>query len=256
MMKGLAVSLGLAGRNLLLVRRVPSVFIPSLIMPLFILIATSGAFHGIGALPQFAGASYLAFTIPMAATMGAGFAGINSGMTVARDLEGGFFDRLQSSPAPRVALIIGPMLAALVRSIFTTTIVFIAGMIGGVWLPGLLPLLLIYGFALLFGASASCWAIGVALRARTIQAAPIMQLVVFLSVFMSVAYVPLSALHGWLGNVATFNPVTYILTASRSAELTGSIIWSETWPGLVAGFGLLILLGIFALAPLRHLENR
>ena len=73
---------------------------------------------------------------------------------------------------------------------------------------------------------------------------------------MSVAYVPASALHGWLGNVAGLNPVTYILTASRSAELTGSIIWSETWPGLVAGFALLILLGVFALAPLRHLENR
>lgn len=255
-MKTLAVSMGLAGRNLLLVRRVPSVFIPSLVMPLFILIATAGAFHGIGALPQFAGASYLAFTIPMAATMGAGFAGINSGMTLARDLEGGFFDRLQSSPAPRVALIMGPLFAALVRSVFTTTIVFIAGMVGGVWLPGLASTLLIYAFCMIFAAATSCWAIGVALRARTVQAAPIMQLVVFLSVFMSVAYVPIDALHGWLGHVARWNPVTYLLTASRSAELTGTIIWSETWPGLVAGAGLLVVLGIWALLPLTRLEDR
>lgn len=252
----IAVSFGLAGRNLLLVRRVPSVFIPSLVMPLFILIATAGAFHGIGALPQFAGNSYLAFTIPMAATMGAGFAGINSGMTLARDLEGGFFDRLQSSPAPRVALILGPMLAAQARSLVTTTVVFIAGMIGGVGLPGLWPTLLIYGFALLFGAAASFWAIGVALRARTIQAAPIMQLAVFLSVFMSVAYVPQSAMHGWLAVVAKYNPVTYILNASRSAELTGTVTWANTWPGLLAALGLLIVLGAFALVPLRHLENR
>lgn len=256
MITGLKVSLGLAGRNLLLVRRVPSVFIPSLVMPLFILIATSGAFHGIGELPQFAGASYLAFTIPMAATMGAGFAGINSGMTLARDLEGGFFDRLQTSPAPRVSLIMGPLIAALARSLVTTSVVLIAGMIGGVWLPGFLPTLVIYGFALLFAAITSCWAIGVALRARTIQAAPIMQLVVFLSVFMSVAYVPVDALHGWLGHVAKWNPVTYILTASRSAELTQSIIWSETWPGLVAGFGLLLVLLGWALIPLKHLQNR
>ncbi len=256
MMKALAVSFGLAGRNLLLVRRVPSVFIPSLVMPLFILIATAGAFHGIGALPQFAGASYLAFTIPMAATMGAGFAGINSGMTLARDLEGGFFDRLQASPAPRMALIAGPMFAALVRSVFTTTVVLIAGMIGGVWLPGLWATLIIYAFALLFGAAASCWAIGVALRTRTIQATPIMQLVVFLSVFMSVAYVPVDALHGWLGHVATYNPVTYILTASRSAQLTGSVIWSETWPGVVAGGALLLALTVWALVPLKHLARR
>ena len=255
-MRVLSVSLGLAGRNLLLVRRVPSVFIPSLVMPLFILIATAGAFHGIGALPQFAGESYLAFTIPMAIVMGAGFAGINSGMTLARDLEGGFFDRLQSSPAPRVALVLGPMLAAQARSVLTTVVVFLAGMVGGVMLPGAASALVIFAFALMFAAATSFWAIGVALRARTVQAAPIMQLVVFLSVFLSVAYVPLSALTGWLGAIARYNPVTYILDAARSAELTGTVIWSETWPGLLAAAGLMIVVGAFALLPLRHLENR
>jgi ABC-type multidrug transport system permease subunit len=116
--------------------------------------------------------------------------------------------------------------------------------------------LVIYGFCLLFAAATSCWAIGVALRARTVQAAPIMQLVVFLSVFMSVAYVPVDALHGWLGQVAHYNPVTYILTASRSAELTGTIIWSQTWPGLVASAGLLLVLGAWALLPLTRLNDR
>jgi len=252
----IAVSLGLAGRNLLLVRRVPSVFIPSLVMPLFILIATAGAFHGIGALPQFAGESYLAFTIPMAAVMGAGFAGINSGMTLARDLEGGFFDRLQSSPAPRLALVLGPMLAAQARSLVTTVVVLLAGMVGGVMPPGIAPTLVIFAFALLFAAAASFWAIGVALRTRTIQAAPIMQLAVFLSVFMSVAYVPQDALTGWLATIARYNPVTYILDAARSAELTGTVVWAETWPGLVAAGALVILLGAFAIVPLRGLGTR
>ena len=255
-MRVISVSLGLAGRNLLLVRRVPSVFIPSLVMPLFILIATAGAFHGIGALPQFAGESYLAFTIPMAAVMGAGFAGINSGMTLARDLEGGFFDRLQSSPAPRLALVLGPMLAAQARSLVTTMVVLIAGMVGGVMPPGIAPTLVIFAFALLFAAAASFWAIGVALRTRRIQAAPIMQLAVFLSVFMSVAYVPQDALTGWLATIARYNPVTYILDAARSAELTGTVIWSETWPGLIAAGALVVLLGAFALIPLRGLGSR
>lgn len=255
-MRVISVSLGLAGRNLLLVRRVPSVFIPSLVMPLFILIATAGAFHGIGALPQFAGESYLAFTIPMAAVMGAGFAGINSGMTLARDLEGGFFDRLQSSPAPRLALVLGPMLAAQARSLVTTVVVLLAGMVGGVMPPGIAPTLVIFAFALLFAAAASFWAIGVALRTRTIQAAPIMQLAVFLSVFMSVAYVPQDALTGWLATIARYNPVTYILDAARSAELTGTVIWSETWPGMVAAAALVILLGAFAMVPLRGLGSR
>lgn len=254
-MSGFATSLGLAGRNLLLVRRVPSVFIPSLVMPLFILIATAGAFHGIGALPDFEGASYLAFTLPMAATMGAGFAGVNSGMTLARDLEGGFFDRLQASPAPRLALISGPLLAAVARSLFTTTVVYVAAVIGGVSLPGIVDTIVVYALAAAFGATASMWAMGVALRARSVQATPLMQVVVFMSVFTSVAYTPRSALHGWLSRVADYNPVTYVLEASRGAQLVGAD-WQQLGRAAIALGALALVTGMFALRGLARLGHR
>ncbi len=253
-MGSLRISLGLAGRNLLLVRRVPSVFIPSLVMPLFILVATSGAFRGIGALPDFAGASYLAFTVPMAATMGAGFAGVNSGMTLARDLEGGFFDRLQASPASRIALLAGPLLAAVARSLFTTTVVYIAAMLGGVRFPGPLDTLVVYALAAAFASVASLWAIGIALRTKSVQASPLMQVVVFMSVFMSVAYTPRSALRGWLSHVADWNPVTFILEGSRNAQLAG-ITWDRLGPALLAVGILIALTGTFALRGLRRLDR-
>ncbi len=254
-MYALSVSRGLAWRSLILVRRMPSVFLPSLIMPLFILVATAGAFRGISQLPAFEGASYLAFTIPLATVMGAGFAGINAGMTLARDIEGGFVDRLVASPAPRVTLILGPLLAAGARSLFTTTVVLAAGLIGGVGLPGVPETLAIYLLAIGFSAATACWAMGVAFRARTIQAAPIMQVVVFLAVFTSVAYAPREALTGWLHHVANLNPVTYLLEASRAAEL-GTLGWSELWPGIVAVLGLVAGLGAWALAGLATLGKR
>jgi ABC-2 type transport system permease protein len=254
-MAGFATSVGLAGRNLLLVRRVPSVFIPSLVMPLFILIATSGAFRGISALPDFRGADYLAFTLPMAATMGAGFAGVNSGMTLARDLEGGFFDRLQASPAPRLALIAGPLLAAVARSLFTTTVVYVAAIIGGVSLPGPIDTVVVYALAAAFGAVASMWAMGVALRTRSVQASPLMQVVVFMSVFTSVAYTPRSALHGWLSQVADVNPVTYILEASRGAQLYG-VDWGQLGDAVIALAALATVTGTFALRGLARLGHR
>lgn len=254
-MYALSVSRGLAWRSLILVRRMPSVFLPSLIMPLFILVATAGAFRGISQLPAFAGASYLAFTIPLATVMGAGFAGINAGMTLARDIEGGFVDRLVASPAPRVTLILGPLMAAGARSLFTTTVVLAAGLIGGVGLPGVLETLAIYLLAIGFSAATACWAMGVAFRARTIQAAPLMQVVVFLSVFTSVAYAPREVLTGWLHHVANLNPVTYLLEASRAAEL-GTLGWSELWPGIVAVLGLVGALGAWALAGLATLGKR
>lgn len=249
-MNGLRASAGIGLRHLLLVRRIPSVFIPSLVMPLFILVATAGAFRGISALPDFQGVSYLAFTLPMAATMGGGFAGVNSGLTLARDLDGGFFDRLQACPIPRVALVAGPLLAALARSLFTTTVVYLAATLGGVGFPGL-DTITVYVLAAAFAGLASLWAIGIALRARSVQAAPLMQVVVFMAVFTSVAYTPRSALHGWLARVADVNPVTYILEASRDAQLFGTS-WDKLGPALLAIGVLTVLVGAFALSGLRR----
>lgn len=254
-MQVLSVSRGLAWRSLILVRRMPSVFLPSLIMPLFILVATAGAFRGISLLPQFAGASYLAFTIPLATVMGAGFAGINAGMTLARDIEGGFVDRLVASPAPRITLVLGPLMAAAARSLFTTTVVLTAGLIGGVGLPGVLPTIVIYGLAIGFSAATACWAMGVAFRARTIQSAPLMQVMVFLSVFTSVAYAPREVLTGWLRHVANVNPVTYLIEASRAAEL-GTLGGGDLWPALLAVLGLVAGLGTWALLGLAGLGKR
>lgn len=251
----LLVSRGLAWRSLILVRRMPSVFLPALIMPLFILIATSGAFHGISLLPAFQGYSYLRFVIPLATIMGAGFAGINAGMTLARDIEGGFVDRLVASPAPRITLVLGPLMASAVRSVFTTTVVLLAGLIGGIPPPGIIGTVVIYLVAMGFCLATACWSMGVAFRARTIQAAPIMQVVIFLSVFTSVAYAPRSVLTGWLHHVADWNPVTYLLEASRAAELS-TLDWATLWPAVVAATGLLALLGTWAMTGLAGLGKR
>ena len=254
MKRELAVALGLAARLLLLVRRSPSLFVPSLVIPLFILVSTAGAFRGIENLPQLHGASYLAFTVPMAATLGAGFAGTTSGLAVARDLENGFFARLQASPAPRVSLAMAPFVAAMLRSLLTTTIVLMAGYIGGTGFAGVGPTAILYLLPLLFSGAAAFWATGVALRTRTIQSAPIMQIAVFLSVFLSVAYTPREAQTGWLAGVADYNPMTFVLEAARGAELTG-VRWDDLWPGLASLAGMLAVLGVWAFRGLGQLDR-
>jgi ABC-2 type transport system permease protein len=255
MTHGARVSFGLAWRSLILVRRMPAVFIPSLVMPLFILVATAGAFRGIAELPSLEGVDYTAFTIPLATVMGAGFAGANAGLTMARDIEGGFVDRLVASPAPRVTLIAGPLIAAAARSVITTTVVLAAGLIAGVGLPGVLGTLVVYLMALGFGGAAACWTMGVALRARTVQAAPLMQVVVFLSIFTSVAYAPREVLGGSLRTLADWNPVTRVLETSRAAEL-GPVTWDTVLPGLLSAAGLVVLLGTFTAFGLAALGDR
>jgi ABC-2 type transport system permease protein len=253
--RAVVVSGGLALRNLLLVRRMPSVFLPALIMPIFILVATAGAFRGVGVVPQLEGVSYLAFTIPFATVMGGGFAGINAGMTLARDIQGGFVDRLVASPAPRVVLILGPLTAACVRSLVSTTAVLLVASLGGVFPPGVGGTLVIYLMAAMFAAATACWSMGVALQTRSVQSIPLMQVVIFLSVFLSVAYVPRELQTGWLRTASDLNPVTRLLEASRAPEVA-SVSWDTLGPGLAAGLLLIGVLGAFALLGLRTLGRR
>jgi ABC-2 type transport system permease protein len=176
-------------------------------------------------------------------------------MTLARDIEGGFADRLVASPAPRATLVGGPLVAATARSLFTTTVVLLAGLIGGVALPGVSGTLVVYLLAMTFAAATACWAMGVALRTRTVQSAPLMQVVVFLSVFTSVAYAPRQVLGGWLRAVADWNPVTRLLEGSRAAQLDG-VAWDTLWPALAAAGGLIAVLGAFAMTGLAGLGRR
>ena len=59
------------------------------------------------------------------------------------------------------------------------------------------------------------WAAGIAMRLRTIQAGPLMQMPVFLLLFLAPVYVPLALLGDTLHAFARFNPVTYALESGR-----------------------------------------
>jgi ABC-2 type transport system permease protein len=89
------------------------------------------------------------------------------------------------------------------------------------------------------------------MRFQSVQAGPIMQTPVFLILFFAPVYVPLGLLRGWIHAVATANPVTRLLEASRSL-LAGS----PTEIGIAFGvaFGLIALFSLWALGGLRRAE--
>src|SRR5207244_905444 len=66
----------------------------------------------------------------------------------------------------------------------------------------------LYVLALLLNLAGTLWAMGVALRLRSQQAAPGMQMPVFLLLFFPPVYVPLNLLQGWIHGVASVNPPT------------------------------------------------
>ena len=252
-MSSLDVTWGITQRSLMLIPRYPSTFIPSLVMPLFFLVAFAGAFSAFVQLPGFPADQMLDWVLPMSTLQGCAFAGITTGMAVARDLENGFFDRFTMSPAPRAALLAGPLLASVLRAFFPLTLLPIVGLLAGVnfheGFYTLVPLVVAgLGIALIAG----MWAVGLALRARSQQAAPLMQMAVFLGFFLSTAQMPMDLLTGWVHAIARFNPITNVLELARQGFL-GDITWATTWPGLVSLAGMTLVLGLFAVRGLRKI---
>lgn len=248
---GVAVALGLARRSLLLLRRVPAAVIPAIFFPVIIVVAFSGAYDGLTMLPGFPVANMIDWMLPMAVVQGAAFAGVNVGIVMIRDFEDGFFDRLLIAPVSRVALIAGPMIGALGRSLIPAVCVLTVGVVAGARIPGgVAGVLMLTTAALGAAALASAWAIGLALRVKHMKVAPLMQVGLFIGVFLSTAQVPLEVMTGWLKGVARFNPTTYILGLARQGFI-GSVTWGDTWPGLLAIAGGCLLLGAFAVRGLR-----
>ena len=89
------------------------------------------------------------------------------------------------------------------------------------------------------------------MRFRTLQAAPLMQLPVFLSLFFAPVFVPVELLAGWLQTIAHLNPVTLMLAAGRSliagqpAHIVGAF---------GAAFALIGLFSLWAVRGLRRAE--
>jgi ABC-2 type transport system permease protein len=252
-MRALAVARGVAWRTLHTVFTNPSLFIPSLVFPLFFFVAFAGGLSRIDNVPGFDFPyGYTAFQFVFVLLQSAAFGGVFTGFGSARDFETGFARRLLLAAPNRAGIVLGYAAAALIRWLVTavllTVVAFVAGMeIGGdgVDLAGL------YTLALILNLAAVLWAAGVAMRLRTMQAGPIMQMPVFLVLFFAPVYVPLSLLQGWLHAVATVNPLTRVLEAGRSL-LAGSP--TEVGIAFAVAFALAAAFSLWAFRGLRKAE--
>ena len=230
-MSTLAVARGVAWRTLHNVFTNPSLFVPSLVFPLFFFTAFAGGLSRIDNAPGFNyPEGYTAFQFVFVLLQSAVFGGVFTGFGIARDFESGFARRLLLAAPHRTGIVLGYALAALGRwlanAAVLTGVAFAVGMnVGGngVDLFGL------YALALVMNAAAVLWASGVAMRLRTMQAGPVMQLPVFLVLFFAPVYVPLSLLAGWIHAIAVVNPVTRVIEAGRSF-LAGNPTESRSTP--------------------------
>ncbi|MEK6276215.1 MAG: ABC transporter permease [Actinomycetota bacterium] len=213
-----SVAFAVAWRVLHNVFTTPSILFPSLIFPLFFFTAFAGGLSRVDNIPGFDFPDgYTAFQFVFVLLQSAAFGGVFTGFGVARDFEYGFARRLMLAAPRRSGIIAGYVLAALARWLVTAAILTIVALVARMKVSGDgVDLFALYGLALVVSIAGTLWATGVAMRFRTMQAGPVMQMPVFLVLFFAPVYVPLSLLNGWLHAVASVNPSTALLEAGRS----------------------------------------
>lgn len=247
-------------RSLINTRRLPSAFLPTLAMPIFNMVSFSGTFFALTKLPGFPTDRSVNWFMPLGLAMGSAFSGVGLGFSLIRDLENGFYDRLRMAPTSRTSLIVGPVLATWIRVTLVTVFVFGVGtLLGARPTAGYLSYLCSWIAALGISTIGAGWGLGLAYRFQDMRGAAVMQLSIFLTMFLSTAQVPLNVMTGWLHTVARINPITNIFRLSRSgwvnASDPGHMSWSNAYGGLIAIVVLSVLSLIFAIRSLQKIDK-
>jgi ABC-2 type transport system permease protein len=214
----LSVALAVGWRMLHKNFTTPSLLLPGLAFPLFFFTAFAGGLSRVNDVPGFDfPVGYTAFQFVFVLLQSAAFAGVFTGFGIVGDFESGFARRLMIAAPDRRGILLGYAIGALGRWTFTATVLTAVALAAGMEVGGNgVDLFALYTLAILVNACGLLWSAGIAMRLRTLQAAPLMQLPIFLSLFFAPVFVPLSLLANWLQFIAHGNPVTLLLEAGRS----------------------------------------
>jgi ABC-type multidrug transport system permease subunit len=210
-------ALGVAGRTLRTTFRNPALLVPPLVAPLIFFAVFGGGLGEIGKAPGFDfPGGYTSFAFVFILLNAASFAALFAGFGLAEDLERGFSRRLFLATGRRSAVIVGYALSAFARVAMSMALLFAVGTAVGVRVEGSAGnAVLLVAIALAYGTVVSLWGMGVALRVRSIQGAPAMQVPALLALFLAPAFAPVPLLTGWIHAAARGNPITYFLESGR-----------------------------------------
>jgi ABC-2 type transport system permease protein len=249
-----SVAFGVAWRNLHNFFSNPALLLPALVFPLFFFTAFAGGLSRVDDVPGFAfGPGYTAWTYMFVLLQASAFGGVFTGFAIARDFEGGFARRLMLASPDRRGVLAGYVLAGLARAVFVVALVTLIAVVVGLRVDGSpLELAGVYALALLVNLTAVLFAAGIAMRLRTMQAGPAMQMPTFLILFLAPVWVPYDLLAGWVHAVASVNPITAVLDAGRGF-IAGEPVKAALAYLLLAG--LVALAGTWALRGLRSAER-
>ena len=231
----------IAGRAQRAVPRELETVIPPVFIALFFFVVNIGTLQRLTE-SHLKGFDIRAFMLPTAILLGV--TGVSRAGSLVLDIQSGYLDRLLLTPVRRLAILIGHMLADV--AIACTLMVPILGLALGLGVRlqsgpagGLAFLLMGCAWSLAFAG----FGYAIALKTGNPAAVNSSFLLFFPFLFMTSSYVPRAQLSGWLGSIATWNPVTYVLEGLRSLVTQG---WQ--WDSLVKAVLAIIAVGLVSMS--------
>lgn len=205
-------------REIRTVIRMPAMFIPNLMVPIFFFYVMVGSLEAFA--NRFGVPNWEAFQLPVAIMFAvtSGSAGLN----MVADIESGYFDKLLLTPTSRLAILIGAMSADFLRIVAQGLLVVAVAMITGTeFATGVVGAVVMVLIASVAGIAYSAIGFAVALKTGNAQTTQSIWALWIPLMFLSTTFAPLEALSGWLRAAATANPMTYILRGLRELSSHG-----------------------------------
>lgn len=218
-----------------------SIALPAMLMILFTYVF-GGALDPSG--------QYVNYVVPGIILLAAGFGAASTGVSVSRDMAEGMIDRIRTMAFPHGTVVLGHVVASVVRNLLATAVVVgVAFALGfrptagpGEWIAatGLVVaylLVITYLFA----------AIGIV--AGTPEAASGYGFFLLFLPYLSSAFVPVETMPGWLQWFAAHQPITPITETLRALLVGGE---GQPWAAAAWLLGLLMVAAAWATAAFRR----
>ncbi len=213
----------LARRSIIRTSRQPAQVVFPIVFPLILLGVNASGLSAATKLPGFPAASYLDFALAVPFMQGALFASLNGGQDLARDIQGGFLDRLAMTPMSGTALLAGQLGGALFIGAVSAVLYLLVGLAFGVGIAaGVGGALVLLVLAVTISFAFACFGTFVALRAGSGEAVQGFFPLFFVLLFLSSAFFPRNLIaQDWFRTIATYNPVSYMVEGIRSLVIKG-----------------------------------
>jgi ABC-2 type transport system permease protein len=186
----------------------------------------------------------VAFLLAVPFIQGALFATMNTGTDLARDIQTGFLNRITLTPMRSVALLLGQLGGTVTLGLVQAAVYILVGLAAGVrFASGPLGVLVLLAFYTLVVLAFGALGLFAALRTGSGEAVQALFPVFFVFLFISSMAIPRNLMSvTWFRDVATANPVSYLIEGVRSLIVIG---WDAE--ALALGFAVSIVVAAIAI---------